>query len=340
MKILLYFQDQDRIKKSGIGRALRHQIKALTLNGIEYTLDPDDDFDLAHINTYFGKSQRVLKRIAARGKPIIVHGHSTFEDFAESFRAWRLIQPYYRRSLKKMYSQADLIVTPTPYSKRLIESYPFVSCPVIPLSNGIDIDEYEEKPGYIEAFRKHFGLAESDRSVIGIGWFFHRKGLEDFIETARRLPEIKFIWFGHQPRWQTQPRILRAIRSRPANVIFPGYIDGAVIKGAMHAADLLFFPSYEETEGIVVLEAMASHLPVLVRDIGVYDDWLTDGVDCRKATSVDEFAELIGNFNKAEGRILAEAAYREVAEKDLKLIGAELKKIYHDLLINKKQKGQ
>ncbi|UKI48766.1 MAG: glycosyltransferase [Clostridium sp.] len=73
----------------------------------------------------------------------------------------------------------------------------------------------------------------------------------------------------------------------------PGYISGDIIKGAFHSADLLFFPSYEETEGIVVLEALASKLPVLVRDIGVYKPWLKDGISCYMGKNNDDFINKI-----------------------------------------------
>ena len=62
MKVLLYFENQEKIKTSGIGRALRHQIEALTSNGVEYTLDPKDTYDIAHINTYFPKAKSLLKK--------------------------------------------------------------------------------------------------------------------------------------------------------------------------------------------------------------------------------------------------------------------------------------
>ncbi|MBQ7995955.1 MAG: hypothetical protein IJ247_07090 [Bacilli bacterium] len=50
-------------KKSGIGRALRHQIAALTSAGLEYTFNPKDSFDIAHINTYFPASKRLSKEL-------------------------------------------------------------------------------------------------------------------------------------------------------------------------------------------------------------------------------------------------------------------------------------
>ena len=51
MKVLLYFEKQKQIKQSGIGRALSHQKKALELANVDYTLDPKEEFDFAHVNT-------------------------------------------------------------------------------------------------------------------------------------------------------------------------------------------------------------------------------------------------------------------------------------------------
>lgn len=48
--------------------------------------------------------------------------------------------------------------------------------------------------------------------------------------------------------------------------------------------------SHEETEGIVVLEALACGMPTIVRDIPVYDGWLRDGDNVYKADSDEDFA--------------------------------------------------
>ena len=60
MKVLLYFENYNLITKSGIGRALKLQMKALESNGVEYTLDPNDTYVIAHINTYWNKSYNVF----------------------------------------------------------------------------------------------------------------------------------------------------------------------------------------------------------------------------------------------------------------------------------------
>ena len=56
MKVLLYAEGQNIIGKSGLGKAIKHQMKALEHMGIEYTTDPSDDYDILHINTYYIKS--------------------------------------------------------------------------------------------------------------------------------------------------------------------------------------------------------------------------------------------------------------------------------------------
>lgn len=52
VKVLLYFESEKMLAKSGIGRALDHQKRALTEVGISYTLDEKEDYDILHINTY------------------------------------------------------------------------------------------------------------------------------------------------------------------------------------------------------------------------------------------------------------------------------------------------
>ena len=337
MKVLLYFENENQIKKSGIGRALKHQIAALTSAGIEYTLDPKDDFDIAHINTYWPASKRVLKKCKKRGIPVIVHGHSTKEDFRDSFKAWKLMSIWFNPNLMWFYKHADFIITPTEYSKRLIDSYN-LGTEVIYVSNGIAPKEYEYDEEKIKAFKEHFHVKEGEKVVIGVGFPFNRKGLKDFFAVAEKRPNIRFIWFGYLQKILISSDIKRAIKHRPANVEMPGYIDNAIIKGAYRYAECLFFPSKEETEGIVVLEALASSCPVLIRDIGVYADWLEDGRDCYKAKNNEEFLQKLDYLMNNDNSEVIKNGYKLVEERTLEVVGQQLKKAYEELLQKFKDK--
>jgi len=338
MKVLLYFENEKAIKKSGIGRALRHQKQCCEINGFEYTTNPKDDYDIAHINTYFSKSQRLVKKLVKENKPVIVHGHSTIEDFRNSFRFWQLLQFSNNNNLRKTYSKPDLIVTPTNYSKKLIENYDFVSCPVKAISNGIDMSKYQKKEYTTEEInevKSMFGIKPEEKVIIGIGWYFERKGIHDFIEVAKSFPDIKFIWFGQRMRLLIPHKINKAVRKKPSNVILPGFVDSSVISKMLHICECFFFPSYEETEGIVLLEALASKAPVLIRDIGAFD-YLTDKVDCVKASDNKGFIEAINYILSNDLNQMVENGYELVKNRDIHEVAKELKQTYEQVISMKK----
>lgn len=333
MKILLYFENADIISKSGIGRAMKHQIAALESQSIDYTLDPDDDFDIAHINTIGLKSDILIKKWRKEGKKIIYHAHSTEEDFRNSFIFSNQIAPLFKIRLISLYSKADCIITPTPYSKKLISQYKGITQKIYAISNGIDIDSYDYNETYIQQFRNYFHLQPNQKVVMSVGLFFRRKGILDFIEIAKRLPNYTFIWFGDTPLY-TIPHDIRKIVTgeHPDNVIFPGYIAGDIIKGAYAGSHAFLFASYEETEGIVVLEALASYQQVILRDIPVYNDWLEDGIHCYKGKNVDELTQLVYQVVEKKVPHLGKNGRKIAEEKSITEVGKQLHDIYQSLL--------
>ena len=332
MKVLLYFENQNMIRKSGIGRALKHQIIALQSQGIEYTLDPRESFDIAHINTVGLQSQWLIHRCHQMHKKVIVHAHSTEEDFKNSFILSNQMSSLFRKRLMTIYSKADCLITPTAYSKKLISHYVNKDIPIYAISNGVDIEEYNDNEERIQLFKQYFHLTSQQKVIICVGLFFQRKGILDFIEIAQKLPQYTFIWFGDISLYTIPQQIRNVIKHHPSNVIFPGYITGDIIKGAYCGADAFFFPSYEETEGIVVLEALSSYQQVILRDIPVYEGWLIHGKNCYKGKDNDEFIELIQNVVEKKLPYLGKEGRKVAEERSLERVGKQLKTVYHSLL--------
>lgn len=332
MKILLYFEGENVISKSGIGRAFDHQQRALQSAGIECTTDPwDDSYDILHINTYYMNSDAIVHHARKAGKHVIYHAHSTEEDFRNSFKFSNIMAPGVRKWLMHLYTQADALITPTPYSKKILEGYG-IKLPIYAISNGIDLMRYHRDPEKVEAYRKYFSLQPGDKVVIGVGLFFQRKGLPDFVEVARMLPEYKFIWFGETSKLIIPKEISDIVENPPENVIFPGYVKGPIIEGAYSDADCFFFPSYEETEGIVVLEALASRCPVVVRDIGAFDPWLENGINCYKGHDNKEFSEMIRRVVEGDLPDTIEAGYETAEKRSIESVGQQLKQAYEEVL--------
>ena len=105
-----------------------------------------------------------------------------------------------------------------------------------------------------------------------------------------------------------------------------------MIRGAFQGADLFLYPSYEETEGIVVLEALASKQNVLVRDIPVYHNWLQDGKNSYKARNFDEFENKMQQILNGELTDLRDEGYQLAKARNLPEIGQQLKAVYTSLL--------
>lgn len=330
MKVLLYLEAENYLKKSGIGSAIKHQAKALSLVGQDFTTDPNDDYDLVHLNTYGLKSWLLMAKAQKAGKKVIMHGHSTEEDFRNSFIFSNLLSPLFKKYLCQFYNKADAIITPTLYSKSLIEQYG-VKTPIFAVSNGIDLEQYRADSEKEAAFRQYFDIKEGEKVVMGAGLFFLRKGIDDFVKVAQAMPDVRFIWFGETNKWVIPAQVRRLVNGKhPKNLIFPGYIKGGVYEGAMTGADAFFFPSREETEGIVVLEALASRQHLVLRDIPVYDGWV-DQNSAELATDIPGFIQaltkiLAGDSNKMD------AGYKVAQSRRLETVGQALVDVYKKVM--------
>lgn len=330
MKILLYTGLLKLVEKSGIGRAIHHQQKALEDNNISYTTDIKDSYDIIQLNTIFPDSVfcAILSKI--KRKKIIYYAHSTMEDFKNSFKGSNLIAPIFKRWIKFCYSLGDVIITPSEYSKNLLLSYD-IKKPIYALSNGIDLSYFSKDTEGAKRFREKYGLSDNEKVVVSVGHYMERKGIRDFIKLAKTMPEITFFWFGYTNPGLVPHNIQNDITTAPINVKFPGYVCRDELRDAYSGSDLFLFLTYEETEGIVLLEALAMKIPILIRDIPIYKEMFFDGKEVYKGSSVGEFQDKIRKILIGKLPSLQDSGYKLVKEKDIRKIGMQLKIIYESM---------
>jgi len=327
MKVYLYSGMQKLIEKSGVGRAIYHQEKALSDNGFEYVKVKTKDYDLVHINTIFPSSLMLALKSKRQGIPVVYHAHSTQEDFENSYIGSNLMAPLFKRWIKLCYKTGDVIVTPTDYSKELLKKYGITN-PIFPISNGIDTEYYQKSAQDRLDFRKAYGFLEEDKVIMSVGLWIERKGILDFVEMAKRMPEYKFIWFGYSDPNTVPKKIRDALKTKLPNLIFPGYVNKEDLKKAYSGCDLFLFMSKEETEGIVVLEALSMEIPVIVRNIPVYDNWLLNKINVYKADNNEEFEIAIHNVLEKRVENLSICGRQTAEERDIKIVGKQLINIY------------
>ncbi len=225
-----------------------------------------------------------------------------------------------------------MVLTPTEYSRRLLESYGLKK-PVYSISNGVDTSFFRPDPSLRPVFRKRYGIQEGQKAVVSVGHMIARKGLPEFLDLARKLPDARFLWFGWTDPRLVPQEIREALDNAPSNVSFPGYVDRERLREAYCGADAFAFLSREETEGIVVLEALACGVPALLRDIPVYDGWLSHGRNVYKARSAEDFYQTLSGILDCTLPDLTEAG-RAVAEaRSLERVGERLQDIYRQASI-------
>lgn len=327
MKVLLYTENEKIISKSGLGKAIKHQMNALKAVNIEYTTNPKDDFDIAHINFYGLKSYRLAKKLKKQGKKIVYHAHSTEEDFRNSFIFSNQVSKLFKKWLIKCYTLGDAIITPTEYSKKLLKDYG-IKNDIYVVSNGVELKNFEHDEKVGREFRKKYNFKKEDKIIVGIGLYIERKGIIDFVELAKQMPEYKFIWFGYSPLIFSRKNVRKAVNTKLNNLIFAGYVEQETICQALNGCDVYIAPTYEETEGITIIEAASCKTNMVVRDIPVFDDWLVDGKNVYKARNVNEFKNKIEEIISGELPSLVQEAYSIAEERKSENIGEKLKNVY------------
>jgi glycosyltransferase involved in cell wall biosynthesis len=307
VRVLNYLEVNSWLQRSGIGTAARHQYAALADTEIQLLTAPwaggrpstaalkravgdplFESYDVAHCHLIGPGSLAVARHAKRNDRPLVLHAHVTREDFAESFRGSTAVAPALGRYLRWFYSQADLVLCPSEYTKGLLESYP-VDAPVRPVTNGVDLASLEGFEALRGPYRERFDL--DGTVVFAVGNVFERKGLTTFCRLAEAT-EYDYVWFGP---YDTGPHasstVRRWVANPPENVTFTGWIDD--IRGAYGAGDVYLFPTKNENQGIAVLEAMACGKAVVLRDIPVFEEFYTDGEDCLKRNTVEGFRDAI-----------------------------------------------
>lgn len=184
MRVFIYNGGLRLVGKSGVGQAILHQREMLRRARIDTADHWCQRAGAVHINTVLPDS--VLAALAAKlmGRKVIYYGHSTMEDFRRSFRGSDRLAPLFRKWITFCYSLGDVVLTPTEYSRRLLESYG-LKPPVYSISNGVDTEFFAPDPTRRASFRRRWGLREGERAVISVGHTIARKGLPEFLELAR-----------------------------------------------------------------------------------------------------------------------------------------------------------
>jgi glycosyltransferase involved in cell wall biosynthesis len=176
--------------------------------------------------------------------------------------------------MKCFYNRCRVVLAPSEYTKGSLKRR--LKTEVGIFFRGIDT----------ERFSPRHRQASNGVTALYVGRLAVEKNLGLLVETFQGREDVRLMVVGDGPsRGELEGRLKGAA--------FTGFLTGTPLSRAFASADLFVFPSETETFGQVVLEAMASGLPVVVKDSGGQRELVKDGKDGFVARDDGEFKQKV-----------------------------------------------
>ena len=224
------------------------------------------DVDLIHIQTPFIAHYAGIRAKAMFGVPVIATYHTHFEEYIHHYLPVMprpLLRSAARTLARSQCNDLDAVVVPSKIMLDTLGDYG-VTAPMHVLPTGIPISQFAGGNG--PAFRKQHGIPIDTPLALYVGRVAHEKNIGFLLDAAKeiatQLPNFILMIAGEGPALPGLKR-MAATLGIEANVRFVGYLDRAqALPDCYAAADVFVFASKTETQGLVLLEAMAAGIPV------------------------------------------------------------------------------
>jgi glycosyltransferase involved in cell wall biosynthesis len=221
---------------------------------------------LVHAATEFGVGLAGRSAARALGVPFVSSYHTSFTAYAQYYRLGALAEPGWA-FLRWFHNGGRRTWCPTQAIVDEVRSRGFTNVGI--WSRGVDTARFA--PGHRSgAVRAAIGAADDTLVVTYVGRLAAEKGLAVAAEAVRRAQaarpgRLRFACVGDGPYEGT---VREALGGTADAAWLPGRLVGDALSAAYASGDVFLFPSTTDTFGNVLLEAMASGLPVLGADVG------------------------------------------------------------------------
>ncbi|BAL23198.1 glycosyltransferase [Azoarcus sp. KH32C] len=237
----------------------------------------EERYDLVHVHTPFVAHYAALDLARALDLPCVATYHTFFEEYL--FHYIPFLPRGALRALARNFSRhqcnaMDAVIVPSQAMSDTLAAYG-VSRPRHVVPTGVPLTDYAEGMGG-DAFRARLGLSRDCPLLLYVGRVAHEKNLGFLIRVMDRLrrqhPSAMLLITGEGPALQGLKAMVRRLEL-DSHIRFLGYLDrNRELPDCYRAADLFVFASRTETQGLVLLEAMAAGTPVVaLAEMGTCD---------------------------------------------------------------------
>jgi 1,2-diacylglycerol 3-alpha-glucosyltransferase len=250
----IYFDPEDKLMKYGEALKLLPELRQA-------------NYDLIHIHTPFVAHYLGIKLSKLLNIPCVETYHTFFEDYLHHYLPWvpkRMARGLARMISKQQCNAVDAIVAPSQPMLDVLRSYGvLVHADVIP--TGLQSSSFAQADGL--GFRIKYGIALGRPMLLYVGRVAFEKNIDFLLQMTKCLiekhPNILLVVTGEGPAEKSLNQLTKTLNLQN-NVQFIGYLDrNTELNACYKAADIFVFASKSETQGLVLLEAMAQGTPVV-----------------------------------------------------------------------------
>ena len=250
----IYFDPEDRLMNFGKLKALLPWIR-------------DKHFDVIHIHTPFTAHYVGIHFGKKLDIPVVETYHTFFEDYLHHYLPF--IPQFISRKLARTISRrqcnaVDGIVSPSMPMLDVLKQYG-IKTPAEVVATGLDDSSFANVDG--EHFRMSHDIPLTQPMLLFVGRVAHEKNigflLEMHLELIKNHPDALLVITGEGPAEESIKQSIEKL-SISNKVRMIGYLDrGHELIACYKAADIFVFASKSETQGLVLLEAMAQGTAVV-----------------------------------------------------------------------------
>jgi 1,2-diacylglycerol-3-alpha-glucose alpha-1,2-galactosyltransferase len=238
-------------------------------NDVEVLINSQGHGDVMHSHTY--GPYFFLKGLFYPKRKILTV-HVIPDSIKGSLPFASQLMPFVRWYFRQVYSFADVLIAISPMVEEAIRELG-VTTRIVRMANPLQLEKWKRTEALRKKGREMLGLQDGEFCVMDVGQLQQRKGPEDFIEIGKKLPHIQFRWIGGRPfgaMTEGIRRLNKKIDTAPSNIKFAGLFPLETMPALYAAADAFIFLSYQENSPLAPVEAAASGIPVMYRDLREY----------------------------------------------------------------------
>ena len=222
------------------------------------------DFEIVHGHAGGPVTFLVWQVARLKNVPFVGTYHTLWNRYTHYILKGRLIRPKMAEVASKIFGNlCDLLIAPTPKVKEELISYG-VKKPIEVVGSGLDLDRFGSgEKGFL---RKRLGLKDGEPILLYVGRVGREKSVDFLLKAFSQIhnshPRSHLVLVGDGTDREKLEKVAKKLKIAK-NTHFTGFIDQKYIQKVYPDADIFVFSSQTETQGLVIIEAFASGLPVV-----------------------------------------------------------------------------